>query len=117
MVVCGQVCRGKDKAFVCNKASEERKGEDIRRRNNREHKLEFFLFVRQLNFGVRRMYVFYLGICLPSSQLTSLEWCQPFGFCMKFPVLTKNNEPTIQLQHPGQHDPGDKNLQPADGVS
>lgn len=35
--------------FVRNKGSEEKKGEDIRRQNNREHKLEFFLFVRQLN--------------------------------------------------------------------
>lgn len=103
--------------FVRNWGSEEKKGEDIRRRNNRERKQELFLIVRQLDFRVRRMYVFHLGIRLPSSQPTSLEWCQPFGFCMKFPLLTKNNEPTIQLQHPGQHDPADKNLQPADGVS
>lgn len=102
--------------FVRNGGSEEKKGEDIRRQNNRERKLELFLIVR-LDFRVRRMYVFHLGIRLPSSQPTSLEWCQPFGFCMKFPLLTKNNEPTIQLQHPGQHDPADKNLQPADGVS
>lgn len=45
-----------------------------------------------------------------TNQFTVLQF---FGFCLKHPLLTRNNEGVIRLQHPRMKklDPADKNLQ------
>lgn len=82
LLVCGQVCRGKDEAFVCvHQGSEETcRGDTLKAKNNQitiDNKI--VLFVCESSGAVQTL-LLWAGLF---AALLS-----PFGFCMKFPLLT-----------------------------